>query len=164
MTARAEHGFAVVKQAVQPAELEEARRLLWKWLGETHYTGDGHPTHGWDRNDPTTWSDVSFGEGQALGGEQQRNNASRYGMMGAACHSEPFWYIRTLSGVIDGFAAAYGTHELVTAFDRLAVNRPLTCDSEAIKLNEPGLDGTAFDQCNGSFTRTLTKMGTDRTS
>lgn len=80
---RDEHGFAVVKEAVRPAELDEARSLLWKWLGETHYTGastqrnpsaasfcarflvnfsltdwsrlqDGHATHGWDRNDPTS--------------------------------------------------------------------------------------------------------------
>ena len=90
-------------------------------------------------------------------------------------------YIRTLPGIIDGFAAAYGTHDLVTAFDRLAgtaqfsghffvwafatffqrvvirlcahfscrmmivsVNRPVTCGSEAIAMNEPGQDGTAF--------------------
>ena len=74
---RDEHGYAVVKEAAKPAELEQARQLLWDWLEATHYTRDGRPTHGWDRDDPSTWSDISYGEGQFLGGELQRNNAVR---------------------------------------------------------------------------------------
>ena len=49
------------------SQSQEARRLFWEWLETEHYTKDGHATHGWDRNDPTTWTDESMGEGQELG-------------------------------------------------------------------------------------------------
>ena len=83
-------------------------------------------------------------------------------MMGAACHSPAFWFVRTLPGVIDVVAAAYGTHDLTTAFDRLAVNRPVACGFPSIAMNAPGEDGTAFDQ--RKLHTHFNQDGTERTS
>ena len=119
------------------SQSQEARRLFWEWLETEHYTKDGHATHGWDRNDPTTWTDESMGEGQELG-------RGGDGVMGAAAHCDAFWYVRTLPGIIGGFAAAYGTDDLVTAFDRMSVQRPSTCGSQAVQSIKRGDE--AFDQ------------------
>ena len=48
------------------------------------------------------------------------------------------------NGIIGGFAAAYGTDDLVTAFDRMSVQRPSTCGSEAVQSIKRGDE--AFDQ------------------
>ena len=53
--------------------------------------------------------------------------------MGSATHNPAFWYLRTLPGICGGFAAAYGTDELVTAFDRMSIQRPATCGSAAVR-------------------------------
>ena len=52
--------------------------------------------------------------------------------------------MRTLPGICGGFAAAYGTDELVTAFDRMSIQRPATCGSERVQNIKRGED--AFDQ------------------
>ena len=126
-----------MKEAARPHELEHARNLFWEWLQEPHWTKDGNQTHGFDRSDPTTWTDESFGEGHTLGGGGD-------GVMGAACHCPAFWYVRTLPGICGGFAAAYGTDELVTAFDRMSVQRPSTCGSKAVQNIKRGEE--SFDQ------------------
>ena len=48
------------------------------------------------------------------------------------------------TGICGGFAAAYGTDELVTAFDRMSVQRPSTCGSEAVGRIKRGSE--SFDQ------------------
>ncbi len=35
-----------------------ARSLFWEWLEQPHWTKDGHQTHGFDRSDPTTVSEL----------------------------------------------------------------------------------------------------------
>ena len=139
------------------SQSQEARRLFWEWLETEHYTKDGHATHGWDRNDPTTWTDESMGEGQELGrggdgvmgagiAQSQLDSFCQGTKRGCrtAAHCDAFWYVRTLPGIIGGFAAAYGTDDLVTAFDRMSVQRPSTCGSEAVQSIKRGDE--AFDQ------------------
>ena len=54
-----EHGYACVREAASPAELEHARELLWQHLEGTEPGLDQmkqvRPT-GWSRGDPTTWT------------------------------------------------------------------------------------------------------------
>jgi hypothetical protein len=133
-----EHGYAVVKEAARPADLARARELFWDWLEQTHYTKDGHATFGWDRHDPATWRDESLGEGHQLEPEGRT-----MGICGAATHCPAFWFVRTLPGIIGGFAAAYGTSELVTAFDRMSIQRPASCGSPSVANTPRGND--AFD-------------------
>ena len=64
--------------------------------------------------------------------------------MGSATHNPAFWYLRTLPGICGGFAAAYGTDELVTAFDRMSIQRPSSCGSEGVKNIKRGEE--SFDQ------------------
>ena len=132
-----EHGYAVVKEAARPAELEMARQLFWDWLQEPHYTKDGQVTFGWNKDDPTTWGDESLGEGHKL--EEGRV----MGVCGAATHCPAFWFVRTLPGIIGGFAAAYGTTDLVTAFDRMSIQRPSSCGSPSVIETPRGME--AFD-------------------
>ena len=133
----AQHGYAVVKEAARPHELEKARELFWSWLEETHYTKDGSASFGWDRNDPTTWTDASLSEGQTL------NDGYTMGLCGAATHCPAFWYLRTLPGICGGFAAAYGTDDMVTAFDRVSIQRPSSCGSPSVAATPRGTQ--AFD-------------------
>jgi len=97
---RARDADACVKEAASPAELEHARDLLWE-----HLEGRDSPLMrqerpvGWKRDDVSTWRD---GHGD--------------GLMTSATHSACMWYIRTLPGVLGGFAAAYGTDEIVSAY------------------------------------------------
>eukprot|EP01052_Picozoa_sp_SAG31_P046873 SAG31_NODE_9140_length_1328_cov_1.030919_2_plen_189_part_00 len=107
-----EHGFAVVANAATAAELEHARELLWT---------DLEKKFGWQRSKPETWTDEAYD----VGGDP------RSGLINMV-HSDTFWYCRTLPGVLAGFAAAYGTDDLVTAYDRMAVNRPLECGETSI--------------------------------
>ena len=132
-----EHGYAVVKEAARPHELEKARELFWSWLEATHTTKDGSQSFGWDRNDPTTWTDASLNEGHALG------DGHTMGICGAATHCPAFWYLRTLPGICGGFAAAYGTDDLVTAFDRMSIQRPSSCGSPSVLATPRGVE--AFD-------------------
>ena len=71
------------------------------------------------------------------------------------------WYIRTLPGVLGGFAAAYGTDEIVSAYDRMSVNLPTSTGNPASlriaensfdhgKLNAMGLH-THWNQDNCEF-------------
>eukprot|EP01045_Picozoa_sp_COSAG04_P000290 COSAG04_NODE_6_length_47123_cov_87.347482_13_plen_178_part_00 len=91
---------AVVRDAATPSELEEARALLWRHLGETH---------GWRPDEPKSWTDAAYeapaaargeGGGHGLGGNP------RSGLLGSTVHSDCFWYCRTLPGVLTAFAAA----------------------------------------------------------
>ena len=105
----AERGFAVIREAATAAELVRARELLWDHLASV----------GWERRDPTTWTDASFpGEGK----EQLR--FAMAGVLEGTPHIAANWYTRTLPGVLRGFASAYGTDDIVTAFGPMVINRP----------------------------------------
>ena len=78
-----------------PADLERARALLWQHL---------HTRHGWVRSDPSTWRD---------------HPGYADGLMESTAHCEAMWLIRSLPGVVAGFAAAYGTDEVVAAYDMM---------------------------------------------
>lgn len=133
-----------MKEAARPHELEQARELFWQWLQAPHHAKDGRATHNWDRSDPTSWDDLSFGEGQRAGDWGDGSG----GVMGAASHSDAFWYVRTLPGVIGGFAAAYGTDELVTAFDRMSIQRPSTFSGLYICHPNPSIDPCFWAICD----------------
>ena len=90
-----------------PADLERARALLWQHL-QTH--------HGWVRSDPSTWRD---------------HPGYADGLMESTAHCEAMWVIRSLPGVVAGFAAAYGTDEVVAAYDMM-VSRPARPPSSAL--------------------------------
>ena len=83
--------YAVIKDCATPAELERARSLLWS---------DLQATHSWDRSKPATWTDAAF--------DNPTGGTTR-----AMEHADFIWYVRTLPGVLAGFAAAYGTDDLV---------------------------------------------------
>ena len=97
-----EQGYAVVAAAATPPELRHARRLLWQHLQRAH---------GWEPGRPETWLDSSFPG--AAGAEQLR--FAMAGVLPDTPHIDANWYLRTRPGVCRGFAAAYGTEDLVTA-------------------------------------------------
>ena len=125
----ADHGYAVIKDAATPAQLEHARSLLWNDLQETH---------GWEKGNPRTWKDDSFDNpsgGTTRGLEHAdfiwyQNLANPMLNASAAVSVSvsvphvicPSRYVRTLPGVIAGFAAAYGTDDLVAVSFALSVD------------------------------------------
>jgi hypothetical protein len=114
-----EHGFVAIKAAASEQELEGMREQLWEFLTTEQCHENGTPTPGWRRDDVTTWSDERFNDPQA-------------GLMGGASHCDAFWRCRTLPRVCEGFATVYGTHDLVTSFDRASINRPQACGAESV--------------------------------
>ena len=85
LTARCWAQYAVVAGAASPAELDRARALLWKDLQETH---------GWEKNNPSTWKDSAF--------DNPTGGTTR-----AMEHADFIWYVRTLPGVLAGFAVGH---------------------------------------------------------
>ena len=112
-----EHGYACVKNAASPAELATARELLWQHLEGTEpgleRMQQARPL-GWRRGDPKTWTQ---GHGD--------------GAMTSTTHCDAMWFVRTLPGVVGGFQAAYGTQEVVAAYDRMMINLPTSTGNEA---------------------------------
>eukprot|EP01065_Artemidia_motanka_P032134 TRINITY_DN39184_c0_g1_i1.p1 TRINITY_DN39184_c0_g1~~TRINITY_DN39184_c0_g1_i1.p1 ORF type:complete len:354 (+),score=84.01 TRINITY_DN39184_c0_g1_i1:65-1063(+) len=91
-----EHGYAVVRGAAGPDEVQQAKELLWRELGRYGMErGQGAET--WARVSPANpgngiiWND--FGQ------------------------SDMQWYLRALPGIRGGFASIWGTDELITSFD-----------------------------------------------
>jgi hypothetical protein len=93
--------------AVSPQELERARSLLWQHLA----------TKGWERAHPTTWTDF---------------DGYSDGLMPSTQHCDAHWLVRTHPGIVAGFAAAYGTDEVVAAYDMMSINRPVSCGSASV--------------------------------
>eukprot|EP01051_Picozoa_sp_SAG22_P001397 SAG22_NODE_54_length_23787_cov_12.917511_10_plen_249_part_00 len=102
------HGFATVKEAMLPHEVEEGRRLLWQFLqgDEAPLMTQTRPV-GWKQGSPTTWVE---GHGDHL--------------ISCTAHCDSMWFCRTRPGVIQGFATAIGTPDLTAAFDRMSINLP----------------------------------------
>ena len=113
-------GYALVRNAATPSELQHARELLLQHLDEVH---------SWKQGQPLTWTDDAYGPTPSGGGFPHGATA---GIMTSTCHSDCFWYVRTLPGVLDSFAAAYGTEDLVAAYDNMAINRPASCGQESV--------------------------------
>ena len=95
----------MVRDAATPSELDDARALLWRHLGETH---------GWRHDDPKSWTDAAY-EAPAAGGHGLGGNP-RSGLLGSTVHSDCFWYCRTLPGVLTAFAAACKRSRSLCAF------------------------------------------------
>jgi len=102
------HGFATIKEAMLPHEVEEGRRLLWQFLegNEQPLMTQTRPV-GWKQGQPTTWIE---GHGDHL--------------ISCTAHCDSMWHCRTCPGVIQGFATAIGTPDLTHAFDRMSINLP----------------------------------------
>jgi hypothetical protein len=52
------------------------------------------------------------------------------------------WYVRALPGVLAGYEAAYGTADLISAFDRMSINRPASCGEESVVSREQQIGGS----------------------
>jgi hypothetical protein len=116
----AEHGFACVRGCMTQSELDSAEDLLWQHL-EGVEEGSQRMAQkrpiGWRRGEPTTWRE---GHGD--------------GLMTSTTHCDSMWYVRSRPGVVNAFHAAYGTYddaELVAAYDRMAVNLPVSSGNPA---------------------------------
>jgi hypothetical protein len=115
-----EHGFACVRGCMSQPELDHAEGLLWKHLEGVEQASQRMAQRrpiGWRRGQPTTWLE---GHGD--------------GLMTSTTHCDSMWYVRSRPGVIQAFHAAYGTHddsELVAAYDRMAVNLPISSGNPA---------------------------------
>ena len=105
------------------SELQRARALLWQHLDAAH---------GWKECRPETWTDDAYGGNRGLAG-----------IMTSTRHSDCFWFVRTLPGVLDSFAAVYGTTDLVAAYDNMAINRPASCGQESVASLGNGRGGLA---------------------
>ena len=116
-----ENGYALVTNTATAAELHRARELLWAHLDEVH---------GWKPSQPLTWTDDAYGP--APQGGPGFSHEATSGIMPSTCHSDCLWYVRTLPGVLDCFAAAYGTDDLVAAYDNMAINRPASCQQPGV--------------------------------
>ncbi|HEU4578541.1 MAG TPA: phytanoyl-CoA dioxygenase family protein [Polyangiaceae bacterium] len=115
-----QHGFACVRSALSPPELERAEDLLWRHLEgveeATQRMAQRRPI-GWRRGQPATWTE---GHGD--------------GLMTSTTHCDSMWYVRTRPGVLQAFHAAYGTQadaELVALYDRMSVNLPTSSGNSA---------------------------------
>lgn len=102
-----EHGFAIVKDVASPLARSEAEELLWHFLRDNA---------GFDRKDPSTWSDVNF---------------ERIGCVGTGIidgsgigQSDFMWHLRSLPHVRQAFAHIWNTEELLVSFDAASVFRP----------------------------------------
>lgn len=113
------------RAALSPAELERADELLWQHLEgrepATQRMTQRRPM-GWQRGSPRTWVD---GHGDAL--------------MTSTAHCASMWFVRSRTGVLDAFHAAYGTRpgttDLVANFDRMSINLPTSSGNpEALRV------------------------------
>ena len=116
-----EHGFACIRGCASAAQLERARGLLWDHLEGRDQPGlrTSRPL-GWRRGEPATWRPYP-----GTGGGPQPGH-SEAGLMTSTTHCDALWYIRSLPGVLAGFACAFGigTPGLVCSFDRMSINLP----------------------------------------
>jgi hypothetical protein len=113
-------GYALVRDAASPAELERARGLLWSHLEGADCPRVQQPRPvGWRRGDPRTW--------QALPGPSAPHHVvphSDAGLMTSTTHCDCLWHVRTLPGVCTAFASLLGTTELVCSYDRMSITLP----------------------------------------
>ena len=121
-----EHGYALVRNCATESELQRARALLWQHLDAAH---------GWKEGRPETWTDDAYGGNRGLAG-----------IMTSTRHSDCFWFVRTLPGVLDSFAAVYGTTDLVAAYDNMAINRPASCGQESVASLGNGVKQWCFSR------------------
>lgn len=111
------HGFATIKEAMLPHEVEEGRRLLWQFLeGQEEKDAKLHHVRpcGWKQGQPTTWIE---GHGDHL--------------ISCTAHCQSMWYCRTRPGVVQGFVTAIGEPDLTHAFDRMSINLPTSSGNPA---------------------------------
>lgn len=95
-----DHGYVVLKCALDESELERANDLLWEFLPRAT---------GWERGRMETWYD--------------HNDVGIIKCNGAG-QSEVAWYARTRPAVKQAFAKIWGTDQLISAFDGFNVFLP----------------------------------------
>jgi len=102
-----EHGYAIVKDVASLSDRNTAETMLWQFLTENA---------GFDRADPSTWSDENF----------ERIGCTGTGIIDGAgiSQSDFVWHLRLLPAVRRAFAAIWSTDELITSFDAASVFRP----------------------------------------
>lgn len=112
-----EHGFVVIRDALSAPEVATALSLVWDAL---ELLGSGI-----DRADATTWTNDRW-PGQGETGAGLTGVRGDYGLT----HSPALWYVRGAPQVKTAFAALWGTDELLTSFDGLALTRPFGLNPE----------------------------------
>ena len=85
-----EHGFAVVANALNAAEVETAKTMLWSFLTQAA---------GMKRDDPSTWGGSFFQVGTPATGIMHAKGVG---------HAEHSWYVRSRTRVIAAFAHIWG--------------------------------------------------------
>ena len=113
----AERGFVVIRGVLSEEECEHALDLLWAGLEEL---GSGI-----DRHDVTTWTNDRW-PGQGQTGSGLTGVRGDYGFT----HCPASWFVRGVPAVKQSFAALWGTEELYTSLDGLAVTRPWGVETE----------------------------------
>lgn len=122
-----EHGYAVVRGAATPSDVDTAKSMLWEFL-ETEV--------GMLRNDPETWNDDAFAR---LGDLQNGIINGKDFNQDRTC-----WFIRTLPNVRRSFEALwegspYGScTDLITSFDGGNIFRPYHRSGKAKHKTEGG--------------------------
>lgn len=107
-----EHGFAVVKGALSPEEVEQAMENVWSLI-ESQGTGVV-------RDDPRTWTNNKWSPRTAAQPEQVAGTgagAGGHGMLQSDC----LWYIRSRPGLRKMWEGIYKTDDLIVSFDGLNV-------------------------------------------
>jgi len=102
-----EHGYVIVKDVASPSDMSSAEDLLWQFLQENA---------GFERSDPSTWSDDNF----------ERVGCVGTGIIDGAGvgQSDFLWHLRLLPRVREAFAKIWGTNDLLSSFDAANIFRP----------------------------------------
>eukprot|EP00971_Amphidinium_carterae_P181704 3605146-Amphidinium_carterae.1 len=102
-----EHGYVVVRDALTETDLIKAEGLLFDFMASEA---------GWDRADPSTWTDDSFCKmGNPRSGIVNRRGAGQ---------ADLSWFVRTQQVVLATFRQIWNTDDLLTSFDGLNIFRP----------------------------------------
>ena len=112
-----EHGFVVIRQVLSDQECRQALDLLWDGLEEL---GSGI-----DRHDVNTWTNDRW-PGQGQTGSGLTGVRGDYGFT----HCPAAWFVRGVPAVKESFSAMWGTDDLFTSLDGLAVTRPWGIETE----------------------------------
>lgn len=103
----ATQGYVVLRDMLTPAEVDQARDLLWNWLSEI---SQGKLKRG----QPETWNDPSWPASKDTG----IVDGSGIGQC------ELNWFLRTRPTVVRAFQLLWSQDEVLTSFDGAALFRP----------------------------------------
>ena len=118
------YGFVVIKNISTEHQRTHATELLWKTL---------HTKYGWNQYEPRSWTDDAY----------NLDGNTKTGLIDIS-HSDVNWYLRCLDGVNQAFECLYGDDDLVSSFDRMAINRPIECMQKSIHALEQEVENTPY--------------------